>query len=68
MLLARWGQEVGVLETEARRWLRAAFWWTLDAMVPYHATVDLEGLAPRLRRVHEHCVVQVLDAAANLLG
>lgn len=67
-LIARWCHETEVAEADALRSVRAALWWTLDAMLPHHATVELASLQPRMRRVHEHCVHQVLDAAEDLLG
>ena len=50
----------------AGSWLRAAVWWSLNAMIPHHATVDLGALPERMRRVHRHCMRQALDLAEDL--
>ncbi|MFT5686548.1 MAG: hypothetical protein ACI8RZ_007504 [Myxococcota bacterium] len=57
-LLAAWGRDTSGLA--------AAVWYSLNAMIPHHATIDLEALTPRMQAVHERCAVQALDLAADL--
>lgn len=57
-LLAAWGRDTAGLA--------AAVWYSLNAMIPHHATIDLEALSPRMHAVHARCAVQALDLAADL--
>lgn len=66
-LTEEWRRAVpGVSHGRLAEWLQAACWYSLNAMVPHHATVDLDALPPRMRRVHVHCAQQALDLAADL--
>jgi hypothetical protein len=67
-LITHWRRTTGCADLDTRRWLRAAVWWTLDAMLPHHATVDLTALPPRMRVVHQQVVAQALNAASDLIG
>jgi hypothetical protein len=64
-LIAAWRDAAGA--TDDLEGLRAGIWYGIDGMVPYHATVDLDALSPRMRAVHRQCVRQALDVAADLL-
>ena len=68
-LLARWRESVPDVSAETLdAWLRAGVWYSLNAMLPHYASIDLDALSPRLRQVHNHCAMQGLELAADLVG
>lgn len=65
--LQTWCAHVGLPMEDARAALRAAVEWSITAMVPHHASVELAALPVRMQQVHRHCAQQVMDLAEDLL-
>lgn len=68
-LLERWRLAVPDVDRETLQgWLRAALWYTINAVVRHHGSVDLSQHAERMVRCHHQCAWQVMDMAADVLG
>jgi len=62
-LLAAWAEGAGRAGLEG---LQAAAWYSINAMLPHHAHIDLASLSPRMLDVHRRCAGQAMALAEDL--
>ena len=68
-LLERWRVAVPDVDRDTLQgWLRAGLWYTINAVVRHHGSVDLSVHAARMVQAHHQCAWQVMDMAADVLG
>lgn len=71
-MIERWRVAVsGVAEVPAetvQAWVRAALWYTINAVVAHDGGVGAHTHSARMVQAHHLCVQQVMDMAADVLG
>ncbi|MGK0360212.1 MAG: aminoglycoside phosphotransferase (APT) family kinase protein [Bradymonadia bacterium] len=72
-LLERWrvavsGVTAAVAAETVQTWVRAALWYTINAVVAHDGGVGAHTHSARMVQAHHQCVRQVMDMAADVLG
>lgn len=68
-LLERWRAALpDVTAQHVDSWLPAALWYTINAVVRHHGSVDLSFHSDRIVQVHHQCAWHTLELAADVLG